>query len=171
MSSGRRGGLPGMSDDDLVRLARDVIDTNRYVTLATSCDDGTPWATPVYFNPHEYRTLYWVSSPDAQHSVNLAARPALSMVVFDSSVAVGGAQAVYLSGHAAAVAEDELEDACAVAFPPRFAGARAFAPAVLRAPEHLRLYRATVDRAWVLIKGNDPIRGSGVDARAEVDLH
>ena len=43
-----------------------------------------------------YDALFWVSSPQARHSRNLAARPQVSIVVFDSQVPVGSAAAVYM---------------------------------------------------------------------------
>lgn len=157
------------SEPELEAMARRVIDGNRYMTIATADDKGRPWVTPVYFNPDGYRDLYWISSPDAQHSRNLALRPEVSIVVFDSQVAIGGAEAVYIRAHAQEVTEPTPED-CAVAFRPRFEGVRAFAPDELRAPEQLRLYRATAAQHWVLIRGNDPVWGRGIDSRIAVTL-
>ena len=74
------------------------------MVLGTADQSGRPWVSPVYYAPSGYAELYWVSSPEAQHSRNLAARPELSIVVFDSQAPVGEGQGVYMS----AVAE-ELE--------------------------------------------------------------
>ncbi len=56
-----------------------------------------------------------MSSPTARHSENIAVRPEVSIVVFDSTVPIGGAEAVYMSGSAALVPDDELER-CSVIF-------------------------------------------------------
>ena len=85
MSSGGRDGLSTMnSDPRLVAMARRIIDDNLYVTLGTADGDGNPWVTPVFFTPVDHREIYWVSSPDSTHSRNLAVRPQVRLVVFDS---------------------------------------------------------------------------------------
>ena len=150
-------------------MAKRVIDGNRYMTIATVDDEGRPWVTPVYFNPDGYHDLYWISSPDTQHSLNLAARPDVSIVVFDSQVPIGGAEAVYMRAQAGEVADPTPQE-CAVAFRPRFEGVRSWEPDELRAPAKFRLYRATAIEHWVLIRGSDPVWGRGVDARIAVTL-
>jgi nitroimidazol reductase NimA-like FMN-containing flavoprotein (pyridoxamine 5'-phosphate oxidase superfamily) len=149
--------------------ARAIVDENRYLTLGTADQDGTPWATPVFFTPDGYSDFYWVSSPDARHSRNVAARPEVAMVVFDSTVAVGSAEAVYLSGVAAQVPDDELER-CARLFSARLPELKGFPPDELRPPELFRLYRARVTEHSVLVRGSDPELGTGVDSRIILDL-
>jgi nitroimidazol reductase NimA-like FMN-containing flavoprotein (pyridoxamine 5'-phosphate oxidase superfamily) len=73
--------------EDLDRIARAIVDGNRYMVLGTAGASGRPWVSPVYYAPSGYSAFYWVSSPEAQHSRNLAARPELSIVVFDSAPA------------------------------------------------------------------------------------
>lgn len=148
-------------------MARRILDSNRYMVMATVSDDGRPWVTPVYFTPHNYREMYWVSDPEAAHSRNIAQRPDASIVVFDSSVPIGAAEAVYMS--AAAEEVEPSPEVCSVAFHPRFE-AKSFNPEDLRAPARLRLYRASVAQWWVLIRGSDPVWGRGTDTRLEVSL-
>ena len=85
-----------MSDADLDAVARAVFAGNRYMTLGTADGHGQPWVSPVWFAREGYDALFWVSSPQARHSRNLAARPQVSIVVFDSQVPVGSAAAVYM---------------------------------------------------------------------------
>jgi nitroimidazol reductase NimA-like FMN-containing flavoprotein (pyridoxamine 5'-phosphate oxidase superfamily) len=158
-----------VSKSDLELMAKRVLDSNRYMTIATVAEDGRPWITPVYFCPVRYREMYWISDPQAQHSRNITARPDVSLVVFDSSVEIGAAEAVYMSAEAHAVTEPTTED-CAAAFRPRFKGVKMFGPEELRPPAQLRLYRATVKQHWVLIRGSDPVWGRGIDSRLEVSL-
>ncbi|MFC5823691.1 pyridoxamine 5'-phosphate oxidase family protein [Nonomuraea insulae] len=81
----------------LEELARHIIDTNRYMVLGTVDPDGRPRVSPVYFAPDGYGEVFWISSPESHHSRNIAERPEISIVIFDSTVPVGGgAQAVYL---------------------------------------------------------------------------
>jgi len=87
---------------DLPAIARAIIDSNAYMTFATADGAGQPWALPVWYAAAGYAEFYWVSSPEARHSRNLAARPQVSIVIFDSHARIGMGQAVYVS----AVAEE-----------------------------------------------------------------
>ena len=153
---------------DLDATARRVIDRNLYMTLATLDPDGAPRLSPVYFTPARYTDLYWVSSPDAHHSRNLLERPDVRIVIFDSSVAVGHAEAVYLSARARAIPADELDAVIGEAFAGR-GGARRFAPEELHGDADLRLYVASATSCEVLIRGRDPVHGTGIDRREPAD--
>jgi hypothetical protein len=134
-------------------VARAILDTNHYMTLGTAGADGHPWVSPVFFAAaSDYRDLYWISSPGATHSRNLAARPELSIVVFDSQAPVGTGQAVYMAATAAELSGADLDRGLQV-YPGeagRRAGARDYAPADLLGPSVYRLYRASVTQHWVL---------------------
>jgi uncharacterized protein YhbP (UPF0306 family) len=160
-----------MSQPDPADVARDVLQTNLYMTLGTADASGNPWVTPVFFAADDAaRTFYWVSSPDARHSRNLAERPTVSVVVFDSRVLVGTASAVYMSGTAGRVGDAEL-DAAALLYGSRGHGARYFPPEELTGDATLRLYRATITGHSILVRGGDPAFGSPeVDGRLAVDL-
>jgi hypothetical protein len=80
--------------------AQEVIAANRYMTLATAGADGRPWASPVWFAPGPGGVFLWISRPDARHSVNLAERPGLTIVIFDSSVRPDERQALYIEARA-----------------------------------------------------------------------
>ena len=95
--------------DELSDRARSVIDANRYMAVGTVDEAGHPWVTPVWFASEDYRHFHWVSSPDAKHSRYLAAHPEVAIAIFDSSVPVGGAQAVYMKGVAEELTGSELE--------------------------------------------------------------
>lgn len=153
----------------LETVARNVIDANMYMVLATANTDGRPWVSPVYFTPDGYTDFYWVSSPEALHSRNIADRPDVSIVVFDSQVAIGDAEAVYLSAAAEQVNEHEL-DRCVEVFNSRVPEVADIGPEQLRPPGPLRLYRATVTEVSILIRGSDPEHGRGVDSRMPLQL-
>jgi pyridoxine/pyridoxamine 5'-phosphate oxidase len=99
---------------ELVALAREIIDSNRYMTLGTADESGLPWTTPVWFATEDYRQFVWVSRSEARHSRNLAARPQLSIVIFDSQVPVGSAKAVYMSAIAKQLTDAELDRGLAI---------------------------------------------------------
>lgn len=171
MSTDAGRGPTHMDSDtaDLVAMAREVIDTNPYLVLGTVDADGFPRVTPVFFGVDGYRDFYWVSSPEAVHSTNVEERPEVRAVVFDSTVRVGHARAVYLTGRARRVPDDELPRRCQVAFR-EIAGARGFGPEELAGDAAIRLYLLPVDLAEVLVTGRDPRRGTGIDRRVAVDL-
>ena len=159
--------------DELNRRARDVVDANRYLVLGTVDDDGRARTSPVYFTHADYRDFYWVSSPDAHHSRNVAARPRISFVVFDSTITPdqGRQAAVYVDAEATEVAESDLPTECARAFAHlRGDGGRAFGPDELSGQADLRLYRATATRHQLHVRGGDPTYGRGVDHRETVEI-
>ena len=130
--------------------ARALIDANLYVTLGTADADGTPWVSPVYFATDDYAGFYWMSAADATHSRNIARRPRVSMVIFDSRVPEYHARAVYLSATATELAGRDLDRGLGVY--PRAASpdATSIERADVTAPSPYRLYRATVTEASVL---------------------
>ena len=156
--------------NDLSEMARRVIDTNQYLTLGTTEPDLRPRLSPVYFTHVDHRDFYWVSSPTAHHSMNLASRPEIAIVIFDSTAPIGQGQAVYLNAHASVVGEDELARRCAEAFARVGPGAERFQPHELSGNAVLRLYRARATRHEVHIPGREPTYGTGVDTRREVSL-
>ena len=94
-----------MRGADLADIVRKVVDDNVYMVLGTADRAGRPWVSPVFYAADAYRDFYWISSPDVSHSRNLAVRPEVSIVVFDSRapVGMGGARAAYMAATATEV--------------------------------------------------------------------
>jgi pyridoxine/pyridoxamine 5'-phosphate oxidase len=136
---------------DLGAIARAIIDSNRYMTLGTADATGLPWVSPVWYAPAEYRQFFWVSSPEARHSRNLAARPQASIVIFDTQAAIGAGQGVYMSGVAEELTGDGLERGLAI-FSRRSEaqGARAWSSDDVRPPARHRLYCVVASEHFVL---------------------
>jgi len=85
----------------LAATARGVIDRIRDMVLGTIVQDGCTRTSPVYFVPHKYRDLDWVSSLASHHSHNLGRHDRVSAVIFGSAVLSGpDQQAVYVTGTA-----------------------------------------------------------------------
>ncbi|GLY83782.1 pyridoxamine 5'-phosphate oxidase family protein [Actinoallomurus iriomotensis] len=137
------------------QTARRIIEAGNYLTLATANRDGQPWASPVYYTPDGGIDLFWVSRPGSRHSRNIAERAEVGIVIYDSRVPLGDAEAVYLTARAEQVGEADLE---------RYAGVfrrhrpelASFTPERLRTPHPLRLYRAHVLEASVLLNDDGP---------------
>lgn len=153
-----------------VELAKHLIDSNRYMVLGTLDPDGRPRVSPVYFSPDGHSVVYWVSSVESHHSRNIAERPEVSMVVFDSAAEIGRGEAVYLIAQAEVVPDDELAGCLDTVVWTRFPGLRQFAPSELRDPEVWRLYRARISEHSIHIPGRHPKYGTGTDRRMTVDL-
>jgi pyridoxine/pyridoxamine 5'-phosphate oxidase len=146
-----------MNAADPVAAGREIVDANRYMTLATADGEGTPWASPVWFAHAGYRELFWISRPSARHSRNIAARPQIAIVIFDSTVPEGEAAAVYLEAHAEEVTESDPGRARAIeAYASRSAtsGGIAFTAADVTPPSELHLYRAIATSVYLLGDGD-----------------
>jgi nitroimidazol reductase NimA-like FMN-containing flavoprotein (pyridoxamine 5'-phosphate oxidase superfamily) len=152
--------MPQMkAPEELEAVAKSIIDANRYMTLATADEHGSPWASPVWYAPVHYREFLWVSSPEARHSRNLALRPELAIVIFDSHEA-GGWKALYMI----AVAEelsDVDEEIRIYSRHGEAQGLRAWTREDVLPPARHRLFHATSSEHFVL----DPH-----DRRIPVDL-
>jgi nitroimidazol reductase NimA-like FMN-containing flavoprotein (pyridoxamine 5'-phosphate oxidase superfamily) len=149
---------------DLDAVARGILDDNRYMALGTADETGRPWVSPVYYAPDGYRTFYWVSSPERRHSRNVAVRPEVSIVVFDSQVAIGEGQAVYMAGTAGELTGEELERGIETfSRVSQRHGAKAWTIEDVRPPAALRLYRAIVSEHWVLDPEKRPDERTPVD--------
>ena len=140
-----------MTERELEALARSIIDANRYMTLGTADEDGLPWVSPVWFASEGYASFLWVSEPEARHSRNIAVRPRLSIVIFDSRQPEGTGQGVYMSAVAEQVTDPQVEDGIA-AFSRRSReqGGVEWTAADARPPARHRLYRATAAEQFVL---------------------
>jgi nitroimidazol reductase NimA-like FMN-containing flavoprotein (pyridoxamine 5'-phosphate oxidase superfamily) len=156
-------------DTELREMARRVIDHNRYLVLGTVEPDGRPRLSPVFYTPAHYRDFYWVSSPTARHSRNVAERPEVEIVIFDSSVGPGQGQAVYLSALAREVPEDDLSSHLGDAFDPATRHGVAFGVDELTGETDLRLYVATATAYDVHLRGGHPTLGRGTDSRYPTD--
>jgi hypothetical protein len=101
--------------------------------------------------PESYTAFLWVSRPEARHSRNLAARPQLGIVMFDSTVAFGGAEALYTEAVAEQFEGPDAERAIAI-FSRRSEafGAGEWTAERITASAELRLYRAVASAQYVL---------------------
>jgi len=132
-------------------IARQILEARSYVVLATADADGVPWASPVWF-AREQSELYWVSHPGARHSQNIAVRPQIGMVVFDSTVVPGSGQGVYMTATAEQLNNpDAIERGMAVFSRESLRdGAGEWNADRVTGQARLRLYRASVQQYWIL---------------------
>jgi hypothetical protein len=143
--------------DAAAATVRDIIEASRYLVLATADETGRPWSSPVYFAHVDFTEFFWVSSPDATHSVNISGRPEVGIAVFDSQVAIGTGQGVYMSAIAKLLRDDEAAPGIE-AFSRRSVahGGSEWTIEDVRPGADVRLYRATADAHWILAKDGRP---------------
>lgn len=160
----------GTDDADLATLARQILDGNSYMTLGTANADGEPWASPVFYVADGYTDFYWISNPAATQVRNIAVRPRIGIVVFNSQQEPGTGEAVYMSATAGRLAGDELERGIAI-----YLGAGVG----MKRPEHLRtgsygVYRARATEHSMLCPLSSaqpcPIHGRTSDHRTVVTV-
>jgi nitroimidazol reductase NimA-like FMN-containing flavoprotein (pyridoxamine 5'-phosphate oxidase superfamily) len=139
-------------------IASDLIEASRYLVLATADATGRPWSSPVYFAHIGFTEFFWVSSPEVTHSRNIAVRPEVGIVVFDSQAAIGTGQGVYMSAVAELVEGDDLTARGLEAFSRRSVahGGPEWASEDVRPAAGLRLYRATAGSHWILARDGTP---------------
>lgn len=148
-------------------VARAIIDAQLYMVLATADETGRPWASPVYYANAGYGELFWLSSPEATHSRNIARRPEVGIVIFDSGAAISTGQGVYMTAVAELVPPEGVERGIDVFSRRSLAhGGAPWTAADVQSGGELaiRLYRATATAHSVLAKDGRP------DHRIPVDL-
>ena len=129
----------------------------------TADADGRPWASTVWFcaslrSPSTERLdveLIWLSRPEAQHSLNLLQRPEVGVSVFDSRQPADTCVGLQLAARAEPVPADELAVALtAFSEASVAAGGNAWSLGQVQEPAPLRVYRAHLDRALLLVDGS-----------------
>src|SRR5882757_752756 len=132
-------------------IAREIIDGHLYMVLATADPSGQPWASPVYFAHSNYRQFFWISEPEATHSINLRDRREFGAVVFDSTAPINTGQGVYLGGVAQEVPAHEASEGVEI-FSRRSVGhgGEALSEEDVSPPARHRLFQATAEAVYVL---------------------
>ena len=141
-----------MTNDDNERAGFEaIVGASSYMILATADATGLPWASPVWFASTDFRQFFWVSSPHARHSQNLAARPELAISIFDSRQPPYSGQGVYVSATGEAVPEPEIDAALEVySGVSRQRGLPEWDRSKVTSPAKHRLYRATATELFIL---------------------
>jgi hypothetical protein len=152
-----------MNEEDRAAIARGIVDQSFYMVLGTADASGRPWAAPVYFAPSGYREFFWVSSPEATHSRNIAVRPEVGIVIFDSRASIGTGQGVYMRARAEPVEDADLERGIEI-FSRRSQEHGGKPWSVEDVQDEIRLYRATASEYSMLAKDGRP------DHRIPVEL-
>ena len=146
-------------NEDLEATARSIIESNLYMVVGTADESGQPWVSPVYYAAEGYAEFYWISSPDARHSRNLAARPHIRIVVFDSQVPIDTGQGVYMAAVAEELTGAEVDKGIGIFSRSSLGhGGSEWKLEDVETPSPYRLYRATATEHSVLDPAAHPVR-------------
>ena len=97
-----------MTQEQLVKLAKDIIKNNIYLTLGTS--DGDPWVAPLFYCVSSDYGFYFISQLDSLHTKQMLINPKVAFSIFDSHAEEGKGTGIQAVGNIHMIDENELED-------------------------------------------------------------
>ncbi|PWT95813.1 MAG: hypothetical protein C5B53_10875 [Candidatus Melainabacteria bacterium] len=157
---------------NLVDQARQIVEENRYMTIATAAPDGKPWISPVFFAYDSDYNLFWVSNKNSLHSKLIRQNPRAAIVIFDSKAGEGEGDAVYFD-----TLVHELEDLDEIRAAMKVLGKRVTKDEFrVKSVEEVtkaaawRIYKAMPQVVSKLTTG-EYINGQYVDKRVEISLN
>lgn len=125
------------------KSALEILRSSQYLVLATVCEDGSPWNTPVSAAIDENLSFTWGSSPLNQHSQNIEGDGRAFGVLFDSHAPEGTGEGLYFQGRAEALRKES---------------------------EDITLYTFVPERVWINDEAKNDDEGYKHDVRIELDL-
>jgi len=156
-------------EKDLNQLAKTIIDTNQYMTIASVDEHNNPWASTVAYVYDGNYNFYWVSVPESLHQKNIAHNPKIVFSIFDSHQKWGEGVGVQIEAIVTKVDLRELPKATECYFSRDYPYGNVLG-AFGKGLENLikgkiyHFYKATPTKVWV------PDPDADVDARVEVNL-
>ncbi len=96
-----------MTKEQATKETREIIESNRYMTLATT-DGKMPWASPVYYSVDENYNFFFVSSKEARHSKFIESNSQVSLAIFNSTLPSMEVNGVQVEGKASLVSAADL---------------------------------------------------------------
>jgi hypothetical protein len=132
-----------MEDRHIASAAR-ILKSVHYLTLATVCEDGAPWNSPLSASLDGEVSFKWGSSRESVHSQNVRRDGRAFAVVYDSTAPEGTGEGVYMLGKAWEL--DEQSGA-------------------------LRIYRFVPEHIWINDEAKNEDGSYMHDIRVEIDIH
>ncbi|MDE1868707.1 MAG: pyridoxamine 5'-phosphate oxidase family protein [Candidatus Micrarchaeota archaeon] len=87
-----------MDKETAGRIARSLIEGNKYMVLSTCDSSAKPWAATVFYAHDRDYNFYFISAIDTLHAKNIIENPNVAFVIFDSHTPIGRYDAVQASG-------------------------------------------------------------------------
>lgn len=152
---------------DRVARAKEIIEKNRYITLATATLDAEPWSTPVTAAHDEVYNFYWTSMAQTQHSQNIRTNPRIYFSIFDSNAPLGEGGGVYIKARAFELVDpEEIKKAAIILYAAKSKAARG--PEEFLGDSSKRMYKAMPEQIWVNL--DEEVRNDPVNVRKEISL-
>jgi len=130
----------------IARFILDNLPRHKQMAIAT-VNNGSPWVVCVSHDVNAQLEIIWVSAADTEHSKNITAHPEVSICIF-SQIETIGDFGLYIRGTA-----QEVTDPSAIQSILAFRSQKRQKPtpdvAEFQAPALMRVYRTTIQQAWV----------------------
>lgn len=147
--------------------AKEIIARINYITIASVTSGGMPWNSPVFSAYDEDFNFYFGTHQESQKAKNIQHNPNVFLVIYDSTVAPGNGEGVYVKGIAEQLTEPAkieqifnlLKDRHQTVF---------WDPAAVGEAGPIRLYKVTPQQAWM--NDGDQKDGHYIDIRTEITL-
>lgn len=155
---------------ELADLAKNIINQNQYMTIASVDKQGSAWASPVAYVFDKAFNLYWVSVPESKHQQNIANNPNISITIFDSHQLWGEGVGVQMGATVEQVSLKDIPQVTTLYFTREYPYGNALGAFGKGLQDLLKgkiyhFYKATPNKVWV------PDPNAEVDARIEVKLN
>jgi len=120
----------GYPSERLAASALSILDKTTLLSMATVCEDGSPYINTCFFAYDGLLRLFVLTPPATMHAKNLALQPHVAIAVFDSHQVSGAElQGLQLAATGEQAQGDVLEQALEI-YSRRFPGLKASAPDV-----------------------------------------
>ena len=96
-----------MDKETAGKIAKAIIEGNRYMVLSTCNSSAKPWAATVFYAHDKDYNFYFISAIDTLHAKNALENPDVAFVIFDSHTPIGMYDAVQASGAVELLGESE----------------------------------------------------------------
>ena len=130
------------NDDDLRRDVLAYLQQHHTLSLATQGPGGV-WASTVFY-VHLASYLYFLSSPDTRHALNLSANPRAAGTIGDDASDWSAVRGIQLDGNVSRVVDDEERLRALRIFQLRYP----FVETLWGDGRPPVLYRMSIDRMW-----------------------
>ncbi len=143
--------------------ARQIIEENNYMVLATSDLESTPWATPVFYASNKEYRFFFLSATDSKHAKNIEVNPKAGIAIFDSRQKMGKTDGIEMEAKISVVGKGKIEEAIITysnkVFPrSNMPPLERYIPSQYLPPSEFRFFEAIPSNIFV----------TGVDRRVEV---
>lgn len=142
--------------------AKKIIDSIKYITIATVDESSMPWSTPVasFRFDNEY-VFYWASWKENQHSKNIRNNSNIFISIFDSTPEADLANGAYIRAYAEELSDKDEIFKAALVFKNDEYNSSDGSKYVDDMPR--RIYRATPVNIW--INSDSEENGQFIDIR------